>query len=95
MLGDAGTHRYADLLASLAERTGGRYFEVGGADDAAEAVAGLVEDLRRRYVLAVATAGDGPRSYHEIRVEAVLPYRHTLTYRKGYHGTAPVPRRTP
>lgn len=88
--GDAGTHRYADLLASLAERTGGRYFEVAGADAAAETMAALVEDLRRRYVLAVATAGDGPRSYHEIRVEAVLPYRHTLTYRKGYHGTAPI-----
>jgi VWFA-related protein len=92
---DPETYRYADLLTSLAERTGGRYFEVDGADAAAEAVATLVEDLRRRYVLAVATAGDGPRSYHEIRVEAVLPYRHTLTYRKGYHGTAPVPRRTP
>ena len=81
---------YGELLESLAERTGGRYFEVGGAEEAAEAVAALVDDLRRRYVLAVATAGDGPRSYHELRVEVALPYRHTLTYRRGYHGTLPV-----
>ena len=81
---------YGELLESLAERTGGRYFEVAGAEEAAAAVAALVDDLRSRYVLAVATAGDGPRSYHELRVEVALPYRHTLTYRRGYHGTLPV-----
>lgn len=92
--GSAGSqddgYRYGDLLRSLAERTGGRYFEAASGEEAAEAVAGLVEDLRRRYVLAVATAGEGPRAYREIRVEAALPYRHTLTYRRGYHGTAPI-----
>jgi VWFA-related protein len=90
---DDGAYRYADLLTSLAEKTGGRYFEVPGAEEAAAAVAELVEDLRKRYVLAVATAGEGARTYHEIRVEAALPYRHTLTYRKGYTGTPPVERR--
>ncbi len=83
-------YRYAELLASLAEKTGGRYFEVASAEEAAEGVTALVEDLRRRYVLAVATAGEGPRAYREIRVEAALPYRHTLTYRRGYYGTAPI-----
>ena len=90
---DDGAYRYADLLTSLAEKTGGRYFEVPGAEEAAAAVAELVEDLRKRYVLAVTTAGEGPRTYHEIRVEAALPYRHTLTYRRGYVGTPPVERR--
>lgn len=90
---DDDAYRYADLLKSLAEKTGGRYFEVPGAGEAAAAVAELVEDLRKRYVLAVATAGEGPRTYHEIRVEAALPYRHTLTYRRGYVGTPPVERR--
>lgn len=88
--GEEDAYLYGDLLASLAERTGGRYFEVAGAEEAAAAVAELVDDLRRRYVLAVATAGDGPRRYHEIRVEVALPYSHTLTYRRGYYGTPPV-----
>jgi VWFA-related protein len=86
----ARAERYADLLAGLAERSGGRYFEVAGAEEAGQAVAALVDDLRRRYVLAVATAGDGAKAYHEIRVEAALPYRHTLTHRKGYYGTPPI-----
>lgn len=90
---DDDAYRYADLLTGLAERTGGRYFEVPGAEEAAAAVAELVEDLRKRYVLAVATAGDGARTYHDVRVEAALPYRHTLTYRRGYVGTPPVERR--
>lgn len=90
---DDGAYRYADLLTRLAEKTGGRYFEVPGAEEAAAAVAELVEDLRKRYVLAVATAGEGARTYHEIRVETALPYRHTLTYRRGYTGTPPVERR--
>jgi VWFA-related protein len=80
---------YSDLLANLAERTGGRYFEVAGEEEATTAVADLVEDLRSRYVLGITTAGDGARTYHPIRVEVTLPYRHTLTYRRGYTGTAP------
>lgn len=83
-------YRYGDLLRRLAERTGGRYFEAASGEEAAEAVATLVEDLRRRYVLAVATAGEGPQAYREIRVEIALSYRHTLTYRRGYFGTAPI-----
>lgn len=80
---------YSDLLANLAERTGGRYFEVADEEEAATAVADLVEDLRSRYVLGITVAAEGPRTYHPIRVEVALPYRHTLTYRRGYTGTAP------
>lgn len=81
---------YADLLEGLAERTGGRYFEVSDEEAAVEAMAALVSDLRHRYVLAVTTAGDAPPAYHEIRVEVRLPYRHTLTHRKGYYGGPPL-----
>lgn len=87
--GDDETVRYGELLGELARSTGGRYFEVADRAAAEEAVAALIEDLRRRYVLGVATAGDGARAYHRLRVEVALPYRHTLTYRRGYHGTVP------
>ncbi len=108
----ADSVRYADLLSSLAERTGGRYFELttGGApatqraghrsDKVATAVDQILDDLRLRYILAVTTAGDGPSTYHEIRVELAHPEladrrgrsgRDTsLTYRRGYWGTPPV-----
>lgn len=84
-----GPYLYADLLAGLAERTGGRYFEVADEEAAQAAVSDLVEDLRSRYVLTIATTGEGPSTYHPIRVEVALPYRHTLTYRRGYVGTPP------
>ena len=87
--GGDGEYLYSDLLASLAEKTGGRYLEVTGEEEAAAAVSELVEDLRSRYVLAFTTAAEGARTYHPIRVEVALPYRHTLSYRTGYTGFAP------
>jgi VWFA-related protein len=80
---------YSELLGNLAERTGGRYFEVADEAEAEAAVGDLVEDLRSRYVLGITVAAEGARTYHPIRVEVALPYRHTLTYRRGYTGTAP------
>ena len=104
--------RYADLLSRLAERTGGRYVELTteppgpdtqaaahkGADQpVADAVAQILDDLRLRYILAVTTAGDGPSSYHQIRVEVTRPSlagrggrQASLTYRRGYWGTEPL-----
>lgn len=87
---EGGGDLYADLLEGLAERTGGRYFEVSGEEEAAAAVANLVADLRHRYVLAVTTAGDAPSAYHELRVDVRVPYRHSITHRKGYWGGPPV-----
>ncbi len=87
--GEAGTYRYAELLKSLAEGTGGRYFDASSPEQATAAVRTLVDDLRRRYILALDTAGDGPESYHRLAVEVALPYRHTLTFRRGYFGTLP------
>lgn len=84
------TYLYSELLDSLAERTGGRYFEVSNEEDAAAAMTSLVSDLRHRYVLAVTTDGDAPQRYHELRVEVRLPYRYTLTFRKGYTGGPPI-----
>ncbi len=87
--GEAGTYRYAELLESLAEGTGGRYFDASDPDDATAAVQTLVDDLRRRYILELETSGGAPRSYHRLAVEVALPYRHTLTFRRGYYGTLP------
>jgi Ca-activated chloride channel family protein len=87
--GDQEAYRYAELLQSLAQGTGGRYFTAANPEAAAEAVATIVDELRQRYVLALGVAGDGPRSYHRLRVEVRVPYRHTLTYREGYYGTLP------
>lgn len=65
--------------------------------EVAMAVSQILDDLRLRYILAVTTAGDGPASYHELRVELAHPDlaarsgRHTtLTYRRGYWGTPPL-----
>ena len=87
--GDPGTYRYAELLRSLAAGTGGRYFDASSPAEATAAVGTLVDDLRRRYILALSTAGDGPNKYHRLEVEVALPYRHTLTFRRGYYGTLP------
>lgn len=87
--GEAGTYRYAELLASLAEGTGGRYFDASSPEEATAAVQTLVDDLRRRYILELQTTGGGPESYHRLAVEVALPYRHTLTFRRGYYGTLP------
>ncbi len=86
---DAGTYRYAELLRTLAEGTGGRYLDASSPAEATAAVKTLVDDLRRRYILALSTTGDGPRRYHRLEVEVAVPYRHTLTFRRGYYGTLP------
>jgi VWFA-related protein len=111
-------YRYADLLRSLAEGTGGRYFELatsglgepdGEAADRAtpnerrrrrdqlaridETVAGILDDLRSRYILALTTEGEGDKAYHRFRVEVVergRASRHSsLIHRRGYWGTEP------
>jgi len=107
--------RYAELLSSLAKRTGGRYVELttgssapaagaasnreGSGTEIATAVRQILDDLRLRYILAVTTAGAGPTTYHEIRVELAHPdlaarrgrsgRQTSLTYRRGYWGTPP------
>jgi len=92
-------YRYADLLRSLAEATGGRYFEIVTAQTAEpeeplrRTLGEILDDLRLRYILALTTAASGEKSYHRFRVE-VLRHGHsgrneTLTYRRGYWGPAP------
>lgn len=90
---EAGDYRYEDLLRELAERTGGRYYDVENPGEIDQAVEGILDDLRLRYVLAVTTASQGPRTFHPIRVEIRRPGRFTLTHRSGYHGTSPTARR--
>lgn len=89
---DAGDYRYEDLLRELAERTGGRYHDVENPGQIDQAVEGILDDLRLRYVLAVTTASQGPRTFRPIRVEIRRPGRFTLTHRSGYHGTSPTVR---
>lgn len=97
--GGEDVYRYADLLRSLAETTGGRYFEIVTAqtENPAEAVdrtlSEILDDLRLRYILALTTAASGEKSYHRFRVEVLRHGRsgrnETLTYRRGYWGPEP------
>lgn len=92
-------YRYADLLRSLAEATGGRYFEIVTARSAEpeellrRTLAQVLDDLRLRYILALTTAANGEKSYHRFRVEVLRHGRsgrnETLTYRRGYWGPEP------
>lgn len=82
-------YRYRELLAEVAERTGGGYFEAASLEEATEAMVSIVDDLRQRYILSLTTRAGGPRAYRRIRVEATLPYRHEVTFRKGYYGPPP------
>lgn len=92
-------YRYGDLLRSLAEATGGRYFEIVTAESAdpekivSETLSEILDDLRLRYILALTTAASGEKSYHRFRVEVLrhgrTGRRGTLTYRRGYWGPDP------
>ncbi len=91
-------YRYSDLLRSLAEGTGGRYFELttasgDGPPPVEDTVERILDDLRQRYILALTTAADGPESYHRFEVDLIrrgrAGGRATLTFRKGYWGTEP------
>ena len=88
---EAADYRYEDLLRALAEQSGGRYFDVDNPAEIEAAVGSILDDLRLRYVLAVATPADGPRTFHPVRVEIDRPGRFWLIHRSGYHGTAPSP----
>lgn len=86
---------FADLLQNLATRSGGRYFQVADAEELNAAVQGILTDLRQRYVLSVATAAEGARKDHEIKVEILRRGSYQLTHRRGYRGTAPLAAQRP
>lgn len=91
--GTGEVHRYRELLTGVAERTGGGFFEAASREEAAQAMVSIADALRQRYILSFTTQAGGPRAYRRIRVEAALPYRHEVTFRKGYYG--PPPRAAP
>lgn len=84
-----GADTYAQLLGRLTAATGGRYFPIADAADCKSAVAALLDDLRALYVLGFPAAGDGPRQYRRLRVEADGRGRETV-FRIGYSGGPPV-----
>jgi len=79
---------YALLLKELARSTGGRYFAVRPDDGIAEAAAGLLEELRRQYVLAFPTQ-PGEIDYRRLKVEVDAPGHVTIYHRRGYRGGLP------
>lgn len=87
---DGGTkvYRYADVLNLLAAATGGRYFDVSGADDLKEALKDILDDVRHQYVLGFAT-GPGPTKFRPLKVEVKGSERRTIVFRRGYTGTPP------
>ena len=91
-LGDAaaavGADSYALLLKELARSSGGHYFAVRPDDGIAEVTAGLLEELRRQYVLAFPTA-PGEAVYRHLKVEVDAPGHVTIYHRRGYRGGLP------
>lgn len=79
---------YALLLQELARSSGGRYFAVRPDDGVAEAAAGLLEELRRQYVLAFPTR-PGEVDYRRLAVEVDAPGHVTIYHRRGYRGGLP------
>jgi VWFA-related protein len=87
---DPNTLRYADLLAKLAEHTGGRYYDLDAPAQARRTCASILGELRHQYLLGFSLSGSGPSAYHPIRVELRGAGRHvSLIHRRGYRGTAP------
>lgn len=84
------TFRYADLLRVLAEESGGRYHAVSSLQEAREATAAILHELRRQYVLGFSVVGSGPETYRPIEVEVRgRARRASLVHREGYRGTRP------
>jgi VWFA-related protein len=83
-------YRYADLLRQLAEATGGRYYELADTVQARRTCAAILGELRHQYVLGFSVTGNGPSTYHPIRVQLRNGGRRvSLIHRRGYRGTAP------
>ena len=86
----AGSYRYGDLLRQLAESTGGRYYELADTVQARRTCAAILGELRHQYVLGFSVTGNGPSTYHPIRVQLRNGGRRvSLIHRRGYRGTAP------
>ena len=86
----AGSYRYGDLLRQLAESTGGRYYELADTVQARRTCAAILGELRHQYVLGFSVSGNGPSTYHPIRVQLRNGGRRvSLIHRRGYRGTAP------
>jgi VWFA-related protein len=86
----AGSYRYGDLLRQLAEATGGRYYELADTGEARRTCAAILGELRHQYVLGFSVTGNGPSTYHPIRVQLRNGGRRvSLVHRRGYRGTAP------
>lgn len=79
---------YALLLAELARASGGRYFAVRPDDGVAAAAAGVLDELRRQYVLAFPTQ-PGEVGYRLLQVEVDAPGHVTIYHRRGYRGGPP------
>ncbi|MDX1630519.1 MAG: VWA domain-containing protein [Thermoanaerobaculia bacterium] len=87
---DEGTFRYSDLLENLAEATGGRYHSIESTKEAEEAIAEILEELRRQYVLGFSILGEGLERYRRIEVTGRgRAERAELVHRRGYRGTRP------
>lgn len=87
---DDETFRYSDLLENLAEATGGSYHPVRSTAEAEEAVAEILEQLRRQYVLGFSVLDRGPTRTRRIEVIGKGRARTAeLVHRSGYQGHRP------
>jgi Ca-activated chloride channel family protein len=84
--GDATVLSYEEVLALIAESSGGHYQRIPRAEDLPMVVDQLLNELSSRYILTFATSGIGQRKWRKIEVEVD---GYEATTRSGYVGTLP------
>ncbi len=78
----------ADLLNRLAEASGGQYHSVTTRQEARDACAAIMSDLRHQYVLGFALRDTGASDVHRLRVE-VEGRKRQVSHRRSYEGREP------
>ncbi|RMF79098.1 MAG: VWA domain-containing protein [Nitrospirae bacterium] len=77
---------YEEILARIAEGSGGRYRRVPSTREMPEVVGELLEELSSRYIITFPTSRAGERRWRRIEVTVD---GYTATTRKGYFGRLP------
>lgn len=85
-LGEVDALSYEEVLALIADSSGGHYQRVPRAEDLPTVVDQLLKELSSRYILTFATSGIGHRKWRKIEVEVD---GYEATTRSGYVGTLP------
>jgi Ca-activated chloride channel family protein len=83
---DAAGPSYEEILAMIADGSGGHYRRIPRAEEMPEVVDELLHELSSRYILTFVTSGAGQRKWRQIEVTVD---GRTAETRSGYTGTLP------